>query len=107
MNLEPDSITSNTYVASLAGAILGLKAITGATPAERLSNLVFGFLIAVYLGPVVVDYLHVTSQRVSAGLIFATGAGGLVVFAALIDGIKQTSIATIIAGWFSRSRGPQ
>lgn len=102
MNLDPDSITSNTYVASFAGAILGLKAIPGGTFATRLSNLLFGFLLAVYAGPALVEYLNVTSGKISSGLVFAVGASGLVIFAAVVDGIKQTPLGTIISGWISR-----
>lgn len=102
MNLDPDSVTSNTYVAALAGSILGLKAIPGVTFAERLSNLLFGFLLAIYAGPALVEYLHVTSVKVSSGLVFAVGAGGLVVFAAVLDGVRQTPVGAIISSWFSR-----
>lgn len=102
MNLDPDSITSNSYVAALAGSILGLKAIPGETAASRFSNLLFGFLLAIYGGPALVDYLHVTSVKIASGLVFAVGAGGLVVFAALLDGVRQTPLGTIISGWLSR-----
>lgn len=102
MNLDPDTVTGNTFVAALAGAILGLKAVPGASYMERLSNLMFGFLLAVYGGPALVDYLHVTSQKLASGLVFAVGAGGLVVFAALVDGVRQTPLGAIISGWFTR-----
>src|SRR5579884_99255 len=104
MNLDTD-ITANSYVAALAGAILGLKAIPGGTFAERLANLLFGFLLAIFVGPAVVDYLHVTSARISSGLIFALGAGGLVVFAAVIEGVRATQFGAILTGWLSRNRG--
>lgn len=102
MNLEPDSLTANTYVAAVAGAILGLRAFPGNSFAERLSNLLFGFLLAIFVGPALVDYLHISSVRVAAGLVFALGAAGLVVFAAAIEGIRQTQFGTIIASWLSR-----
>jgi len=105
MNLDPDPVTANTYVAGLAGAILGLKAIPGKTFMERLANLLCGFLLAFFVGSAVVEYLHVTpGSRIASGLIFAVGAGGLVVFAAIIDGIKQTQFGAIISGWLSRNR---
>lgn len=104
MNLEPDQITTNTWVAALAGAILGLKAIPGGTFLERLANVLFGFLLAVFLGPAAVDYLHVVSVKIASGLTFAVGAAGLVIFAAVIDGIKQTQLSAIISSWFSRGK---
>lgn len=105
MSIEPDSFTSNTYVAALAGAILGLKAIPGSSFAERAGNLLFGFLLAVFVGPALVDYLHIVSMRVASGLIFAMGAAGLVAFAAIMEGVRQTQFGTIISGWLSRNRG--
>lgn len=105
MNLEPDSFTGNTYIASLAGAIMGLKAIPGGTFKERIANLLFGFLLAIYIGPAMVDYLHITSARVASGLTFAMGAAGLVAFAAVMDGIRQTQFGAIISGWLSRNKG--
>jgi hypothetical protein len=104
MNLEPDSITANTYVAALAGAILGLRAFPGDSFLGRLSNLLFGFLLAVFVGPAAIDYFHITSMRLAAGLVFVIGAAGLVVFAAVLDGVKQTKFGDIISSWLSRNR---
>jgi len=101
MNSDFDP-TANTYLASLAGAILGLKAIPGVTLKERVGNLLFGFLLAVFVGPAMVDYLHITSVRVASGLTFALGAAGLVAFAAIMDGIRQTQFGAIIASWLTR-----
>lgn len=105
MNTDPDLITGNTYIAALAGAILGLKAIPGASFAERAGNLLFGFLMAVFLGPAIVDWLHIASTRIASGITFATGAAGLVGFAAIMEGVRQTQFGAIISGWLSRNRG--
>jgi len=100
-----DTVTSNPYVAALAGAILGLRAIPGGTTVQRVTNLLFGFLLAVFVGPALVEYQHITSLRLAAGLIFAVGAGGLVAFAAIIDGVRETKFAAILTGWLSRNKG--
>lgn len=102
-NFDPDAIVTNTYVAALAGALLGLKAVPGGTIKDRLANLLFGLLMAVYVGPALVDYLHITSRNVSACIVFSVGAAGLVAFGALVEGIKQTQFGTIISGWLSRN----
>lgn len=105
--MNTDSFTGNTYVAGLAGALLGLKAIPGTTYPERLANLALGFLVAVFVGPAIVDNLHVTSTKVAAGIIFAMGAAGLVAFSAIMEGIKQTPVRDLIIGWLSRSKPPK
>jgi hypothetical protein len=104
-NPDPDLIAGNTYLAAIAGAILGLKAIPGTSVKERWGNLLMGALLAIYIGPAMVDYLHITSVRVAAGITFALGAAGLVAFAAIIDGIRQTQFGAIISSWLSRNKG--
>lgn len=102
MNNDPDLLVGNQYLAALAGAILGLKAIPGVSFRERLANLLMGALLAIYLGPAMVDYLHIQSVRVASGITFALGAAGLVAFAAIMDGIRQTQFGAIIASWLTR-----
>lgn len=102
MSIEPEQITGNTYIAALAGAILGLKAVQGPSLGERFANLISGFLMAIFLGPAIVDWLHIASPRIASGITFAVGAAGLVGFAAIMEGIRQTQFGAIISGWLSR-----
>jgi len=102
MSFEPDKIVTNPFVVGFAGALLGLRAWPGTTWAEKVSNIALGFAVAVVVGPAVVDYLHISSERIGAAIIFSCGAAGLVVFAALIDGIKQTKFGEWIASWLPR-----
>ena len=107
MSIDPESIMSNTFVAAIAGALLGLRALPGASLVEKGLNLLFGFMLAVFIGPAVVEWLGVVSIKRAAGIIFVVGAAGLVLFGAIIDGIKQTSFGNIISGWLSRKTGGQ
>ncbi len=102
MSGDLDTITGNNYIAALAGAILGLKAVPGNSWPERAGNLVCGFSMAIYLGPAIVDYLHIVSVRIGYGMNFAVGAAGLVGFGAVMDAIKQTKFGEILKGWLSR-----
>lgn len=88
-------------VAAAAGSILGLRAMPGASLGEKIINLGLGFLFALFIGPLIVETMSVTNHRVSAGIIFAAGAAGLVVFGAVIDGIKQTPLGPVFSGWLS------
>lgn len=103
---NPEEIVTNPFTAAVAGAVVGLKAVPGTTFLERLANVVLGTLIAVFTGPALVEYLHVTSMKVAAGLTFAVGTAGLVAFSAIMDGIKQTPVRDIIVGWIARRPPP-
>jgi hypothetical protein len=102
MNLDPDSLVTNPFVAALAGAALGLRALPGANIYEKAANLAFGFIVAIFAGPAVLEWLHITSLKLSAGVIFGFGAAGLVLFGAIIEGVKSTQFGVIIQGWLSK-----
>lgn len=86
-------------VAAAVGSAVGLRAIAGATLVQRLLNLGASFAFAVYAGPAVLEHMQISSARISAGIIFATGATGLVVFNAIVEAIKQTDLAAWLRGW--------
>jgi hypothetical protein len=106
MNPPNDGWIGNPYVASFAGALLGLKAIPGTTLLERVANLLLGFLLAIFAGPALVDYLHVDSVRIASAIVFACGAGGLVAFAAVMDGVRQVQFGAILTGWLRKKDSP-
>ncbi len=101
-----DDLSTNTYVAAFSGALLGLRAFPGNSLVGRVCNLLSGFLMAVFVGPLLTDYMHLTSVHAASGITFVVGAAGLVVFAAVVEGIRQTPFGAIIASWLSRNRSP-
>lgn len=95
-------------LAAAAGSLLGLKAIPGSSFKEKLFNLLCGFLMAVYAAPALSVWVGITSEVARAGMIFGTGAAGLVLFGSLIDGIRATPLGPFITGFlafFTSSRG--
>lgn len=92
-------------LAALSGSIVGLKGMPGATWPERAANLLLGFISAVYLGPAIADWLHLESPRVVAGVVFACGAGGLVVLGGVIEGLRTVRWGDLVAGLIQR-KGP-
>lgn len=102
--METKDVVTNPFAVSFAGALLGLKAWPGGTWTEKACNLTLGFLIAIVGGPALAEYLHVESVRISAAIIFACGAAGLVVFASLIEGLRQTKVSALIARWFPSAK---
>lgn len=87
------------FIAAAAGSIVGLYAVPGDTLRSRLANILAGFVIAIFAGPALIEYLGITSLRVSAGIIFITGSTGLVVFNAVIEAVKKMDLAGWIRGW--------
>lgn len=104
MEIKPETLTSNTFLAAVVGALFGLRALPGASMLEKGWNLLSGFLLATYLGPAAAEYWEVTSPRLTAAIIFFTGAAGLVLFGAVIEGIRQTQFGAIIASWLPQRK---
>jgi hypothetical protein len=100
-------IALHPVVAAAVGAIVALKAIPGTGYVEKGVNVGASFALAVYAGPALVEYMEVTSLKIAAGVIFAIGATGLVVFNAVIEAIKRTDLASWVAGWLPGRKGGQ
>lgn len=94
-------------VAAAIGSIVALKAIPGTGYVEKAVNVGASFALAVYAGPALVEYMDVTSLKIAAGVIFAIGATGLVVFNAVIEAIKRTDLAAWVMGWLPGKKGGQ
>jgi hypothetical protein len=92
-------------VAAAVGAIVALKAIPGTGYPEKALNVGASFALAVYAGPALVEYMEVTSLKIAAGVIFAIGATGLVVFNAIIEAVKRTDLAAYVMSWLPGRKG--
>ncbi len=101
MELKPESLATNPFAAAFLGALVGLRALPGGSLAEKAWNLLGGFLFAAFLGPAFAEWAGFVSIKLTAGVIFAFGAAGLVAFGSLIEGIKQTAFGPIILAWIS------
>lgn len=101
MDLKPETLAANPFVAAFLGALVGLRALPGSSLAEKLWNLLGGFLFAAFLGPAFAEWAGFESDKLIGGVIFAFGAAGLVAFGSLIEGIKQTAVGPIIMAWIS------
>ena len=104
MKIEFGEIVTHPVLAAVCGALLGLKALPGASIWERLANVGAGFVIAVFAGPALVDYMEVSSPNIGAGIIFGLGSAGLVIFGAVIDAIRRTDLVAWVAGWLPRRK---
>lgn len=107
MELKPESIATNPFVAAFLGAMVGLRALPGNSLGEKVWNLIGGFAFAAFLGPAFAEWAGFESVKLAAGVIFAFGAVGLVVFGSLIEGIKQTQLGPVILAWISPRNTPK
>jgi hypothetical protein len=101
-NINTDDYATNPVVVAMLGSILGLKAWPGTSWLEKFLNVMLGFVIAIIVGPALVDYFSILSVKLGAAVIFASGSCGLVLFASIIEGIRQTKFGDIIKGWFAK-----
>jgi len=94
-------------VVAALGSILALKAIPGTSYLEKLGNVAASFVLAIYLGPALIEYMDITSRKIGAAVIVGIAATGLVVFNGVIDGIKKTDLAAWVLGWLPGRKGGQ
>jgi predicted hotdog family 3-hydroxylacyl-ACP dehydratase len=105
MKLEIQEILTHPVIAAAAGALLGLKALPGTSIANKLANVVAGFLLAAWGGAALVEYLEIANIKIAAGAIFMVGAAGLVVFDASIAALKQTDLVAFFTNWLPKRKG--
>jgi len=100
MSLPPEThpileIISHPAVIGGGGAAISLRALPGATWTARLSNWLAGTLIAVIAGPATVEYMVISSPRISALIIFTTGIVGLVLFDSVLQGLLKIDLVQL------------
>jgi len=91
--------------AATLGALVSLRAVSGTTLWQKVFNIVAAFSIAALAGPALVEQMSIESVRIGAGIIFMTGATGLVVFDAIVEGIRKSDLAAWIAGFLPSRKG--
>ena len=105
MKSELAEFLTHPVIAAAAGALVGLRALPGASYPEKLTNLAAGFAIAVWGGPALVDWLAIGNPNIASGAIFACGATGLVVANAVWEGIRRTDLAAWLAAFLPARKG--
>lgn len=68
-----EKIATHPLFAGAVGALLSLRAITGATFGTRASYVVTGLACAYFLAPPLAEYINVTKPSTSAAVAFALG----------------------------------
>lgn len=102
MDFKAEELATNTFIAAFAGALLGLKAWPGGSWPEKFFNIFLGFVIGMIGGPGLAEYFGVTSPRIAAFITLLLGGAGLVLFGALIEGIRQTQFGAFIGAGLNK-----
>lgn len=94
-------IAGHPATASLAGAVVGLRFIPGATAWARLANACGGASVSYYVAPAFAGYLHLDARGTSA-LAFVLGLVGISLADGLVQGVRSTKWGEIIESWITR-----
>jgi len=79
-------LKEGTLIASLFGAIVGLKFVPGAGVVQRVTNAAGGALIAAYCTPFITSYFDL-NQKIEASVAFMVGMFGITITSALMEEI--------------------
>lgn len=84
------------FVASLIGAFgAAVHAFPGATTSAKALNGVSCFFIGIYMGPAVIEWRGIVSEKISAAIIIACALGGLIVVNACLEYLRTTKLANM------------
>jgi hypothetical protein len=96
---EFNDLLAHPVVAAALGAIVGLRALPGASLIEKVGNVAISFAIASYGGSALVAHMEVKSPQLQAGIIFAVGVTGLVTLGGLFEAVKKTAAFERVVEW--------
>ena len=102
MDFDPERLARSPFFVGAAGSFVALRFAPGVSWWERLSNVVAGSLCAGFAAPALIEWLHITSAGMTAGVSFGVGMFGLSLAAAILQGIRETKLAEIATGWLQR-----
>jgi hypothetical protein len=103
MDIDPERIARSPFtIGAIGAAITAFKFIPGATWVERAGNVAAGSAAAGFISPALVEWLAMQSPGYSGGAAFFLGLFGMSLAAALLNAIKETPFAQILAGWLTR-----
>lgn len=104
-NIDVNEVVRQPFAAGAFGALVALRfAVPGSSWPARLFNVAAGALCAGYGAPALAEWMHVVGPVGQAALAFVVGMFGLSVAAAVMQGIRETPLGQIIAGWLRRGQ---
>lgn len=103
MDFDPDHVARSPWTIGAIGAfIAAFKFLPGASWKEKVFNGMCGTLIAGFMSPALVEWLHMKSPSYTGGAAFVCGLLGMSLAAAALNAIRETQFGQILTGWLSR-----
>lgn len=105
----PDNIEAlvrHPLIASAAGALVGMNFIPGRSLLGRITNVFGGMCVAVFVGPLLFDWLSVKNLNAMSGLSFMLGMLGMSMADSIIKGISEAQVGAAINDRIRRSVPP-
>lgn len=107
-DFDIQGIAKHPATAGVAGALLlSLRMVPGVTWFERLSTLISGALVAVYIAPAACAYLKIENVDIVRMVSFISGLFGLSLMQQMMEAIKRAPWGEFIASWLQRKGGGQ
>ena len=105
MDIDPERVLRSPFATGALGAVVTALKFTPAGTAwyERMFNVLCGSLFAGFLTPAFAEFTGLSSPAMVSWSGFMFGLVGLSLAAALLQAIKETPGAQIIASWLQRS----
>lgn len=97
MDIDPDKYLQNPWFVGGVGSVIALRWAPGLTWIERAFNVACGLTMAGFMAPLAVEYLKLTSPAMFSGSAFMIGLFGMNLVAAINNGIRNTTIADLMA----------
>ena len=87
-------VLAHPLVASLVGALgASAYAFPGASRGAKALNGVASFFIGIYVGPSLIEWRHIESERIGAAIIVGCALGGLIGVNAGLEYLRTTKLA--------------
>ena len=101
-NFNPELLAKSPVLASMAGAVVGLKFAPGDSWAARAINGFGGFATAIFGTQLLAWFLKLENVGAIAGLSFVVGILSMVVFDAVVKGLAETRVGEFFNGVLQR-----
>lgn len=96
MDIDPQHIFRNPWVAGAAGAIVALRGAPGETWRQRIFNIACGTLLAGYLSDGVSEFFGLTTIGMQSAGAFLLGLFGMNLIAAIVLAIQNTKLSDLM-----------
>lgn len=103
MSIDTDHIVNNPFVVGAMGAaVTALHFLPGASWWQRATNVFAGAVVAGFLTPALVQWLHLDHPSYASAMAFILGLLGMSLSAAALEYVRSGSLREALGLWLSR-----